>query len=98
MLNITKVELGLILDPDIYISFAKGTKGGVSYISNKYSKATDNYFKFYDPMQEPKHIVYLDTNSLYGCVISKFLPTSGFKWINTISHLEFMPYIKLRLR
>ena len=27
-----------------------------------------------------KHIIYLDINSLYSYVMSKFLPTSGFKW------------------
>ena len=36
-LNMTKVELNLIPDPDMYIFFEKGTRGGVSYISNRYS-------------------------------------------------------------
>ena len=40
------------------------------------------YLKSYDPNQESKHIVYLDTNNLYGYAVSKFLQTSGFKWIN----------------
>ena len=26
------------------------------------------------------HIKYLDTNNLCGYAMSKFLPTSGFKW------------------
>ena len=29
-----------------------------------------------------KNVIYLDANSLYGYAMSKFLPTSGFKWIN----------------
>ena len=29
-----------------------------------------------------KHIIYLDVNNLYGYAMSKFLPTSGFKWIH----------------
>ena len=37
MLNITKVELELISDPDMYIFFEKGMRGIVSYISNRYS-------------------------------------------------------------
>ena len=38
--------------------------------------------KFYDPKQESKHIIYLDSNNLYGHAMSKFPPTSGFKWID----------------
>ena len=34
MLNITKVELEFIPDPDMYIFFEKGKRGGVSYISH----------------------------------------------------------------
>ena len=38
--------------------------------------------KSYDPKQESKHIIYLDAYNLYGCAMSKFLPTSKFKWID----------------
>ena len=38
--------------------------------------------KSYDPKQESKHIIHLDTNNLYSHVMSKFLPTNGFKWID----------------
>ena len=37
-------------------------RGGVSYISKRYSKANNKYFKSYDPKQELKHIIYLDVN------------------------------------
>ena len=78
----TKVKLELIPDPDMYIFFEKGTTGGISYISNRYSKATNKYLKSYDPKQESKRIIHLDANNLYGYAMSKFLPTSGFKWID----------------
>ena len=81
MLNITKVELELIPDPNMYILFEKGTWGGVFYISNRYSKAKNKYLKSYDPKQESKHVIYLDVNNLYTIAMSKFLPTSGLKWI-----------------
>ena len=55
--------------------------GGVSYISNRYSKANNKYLKFYDPIQESKHM-YLDANNLYGYAMSKFVARNGFKWIN----------------
>ena len=34
MLNMTKVKLELIPDPDMYIFFEKGMTGRVSYVSN----------------------------------------------------------------
>ena len=76
----TKVQLEFISDPDMFIFFEKGMKGGVSYISYRYSKANNKYWKSYDPKQESKHVIYLDANNLYGYAMSKFLPTSRFKW------------------
>ena len=78
MLNVAKVKLELITDPDMCIFFEKVMRGGVSYISNRYS---NKYLKSYYPKQESKHI-YLDANNLYGYAMSKVLPTSGFKWID----------------
>ena len=78
MLKIAKIQLELIADPDMYILFKKGTRGGISYISNRYSKAKNKYMKSYDPKQESQHID-LDANNLYGYTMSKFLPASGFK-------------------
>ena len=37
-LNLTKVKLKIIPDPEMYIFFGKCTRVGVSYISNRYSK------------------------------------------------------------
>ena len=81
MLKMTKVRIELIPDPDMQIFFER-TRGRVSYISNRYSKANNKYLKSYDPKPESKHIIYLDANSLYGYAVSKFLPTSVFKQID----------------
>ena len=75
MPKMTKIEL-----PDMYISFEKGIRGGISYISNRYSKPNNKYLKCYEPKQESKHITDLDVNNLHGYTMSKFLPTKGFKW------------------
>ena len=61
MLKMTKVKLELI-DPGMCIFFEKGTRFGISYISNRYSK-DNKYLKSYDPKQESKHIIYLDANN-----------------------------------
>ena len=82
MLDMTNVELEVIPDLDMHIFFVKGTRGGISYISNRYRKSNNNYLKSYDPKQESKHIIYLGAKNLYDYAMPKFLPTSGFKWLN----------------
>ena len=79
MLKITKIELELIPDPDIYLFFQKGTREIISYIFNRYSKASNKYLKFCDPKQASKHILYLDANNLYGYAMRRFLLTSELK-------------------
>ena len=81
MLNIKKVKLELISDLCMYILFEKDMRDGVSYVSNRYSKASNKYLKTYDPKQEFKHLIYLNANNLYGYIVTYFFPTSGFKWV-----------------
>ena len=87
----TKFELELISDADLYFFLEKGMIRTVSNVTercskaadkkknNRYSKKKNKYLKSYDSKQESKHIIYLDTNNLHGYVMSKFLPTGGFK-------------------
>ena len=51
MLKMRKIELELIPDQDMFIFFNKGTRGGISYISSRYSKANNKYLKSCDPKQ-----------------------------------------------
>ena len=46
-----------------------------------YGKARNQYLKSHNVKQEPKHIV-LGMENLYGFVLSNFLTTGGFKWID----------------
>ena len=41
ILNMKKFELELILDAEMYLLFDKGMRGRVSYISKKFSKASN---------------------------------------------------------
>ena len=41
MLNMTKVELELISDPDMHWFFGKSMRGGVSYISKRHRKTNN---------------------------------------------------------
>ena len=79
MLNMTKVELELISDADLYLFFKMGMSGRVSYISKRCSKANNKHLKSYDPKQESKHIIELEKNNLYGYATSTLLTLSGFK-------------------
>ena len=45
MLNMRKVKLEFIPDPDIFMFFGKCMRGRVSYISNRHGKANNNYVK-----------------------------------------------------
>ena len=51
MFKMKKFNLELISDPDIYIFFEKGTRCGIYYISNRYSKTNNKYLKSCDPKQ-----------------------------------------------
>ena len=66
MPDMTKVELELITDANMYFFFQKGMRGVVSNISKRYSKVNNEYLKFIDLKQESKHVIWLDKNNLYG--------------------------------
>ena len=73
MLKMTGVTLEKISDPDKYMFFEKGVRGGVSYINKKYRDASKNV-----------NILSLDMNNLYGCALNQYLPISNFKWVKNI--------------
>ena len=72
LLNMTKSEPELVSDADMYFFFEKGMRGDISYISKIYSKASNNYFKSYDPKNESKHIIYLEEYDLYVLLCLSF--------------------------
>ena len=51
MFKMTKIELELIVDPNMYIFLKKGIRGRTPYISNRYSKANNKYLNSYDPKE-----------------------------------------------
>ena len=55
MLKMTEVELEKIIDPDKYMFFEQGIRGGISDINKRYSDASENV-----------NILYLVMNNLYG--------------------------------
>ena len=72
MLKMTGIKLEKINDSDMYLFLEKGMRGGISYISKRYSKSNDDI-----------DIMYWDMNNLYGSVMGgNYLPYCGFKWLN----------------
>ena len=90
MLKMTKIELQLVPDPAMYIFFEKGTRG-ISYSSDRY-----RYLKSYDPKRESEHIIYLNANNSFGYSMSKFLLTSGFKWIDPKKYVSLIILLNIQ--
>ena len=88
MLKMTKIELEKITDPDKYMFFEQGMRGGVSYIKKRYSKANNKYCPDYDKTKPEKYIIYLDMNNLYGHAMSQYLPYANFKWVENIDKIK----------
>ena len=70
MLKMTKIKLQ-IDDIDIHLFIEKGMRGGVSYISKRYTKVDDNKTK-----------MYWDANNLNGWTMIQPLPVCDFKWLS----------------
>ena len=66
-----------ISDPDKYMLFEQGMRGGVSYIDKRYSEASKNV-----------NILYLDMNNLYGCTMRQYLPITNIEWVKNIDKIE----------
>ena len=79
ILKMTKTELEKISDPDKYMFFEKGMRGGVSYVNKRYSKANNKYCSDCDNKKPENYIIYLDMNNLYRQAMSQYLPYANFK-------------------
>ena len=84
----TGVKLEKILDIDMYLFIEKGLKGGISYISKRYSEANNRYMKNYDPTKLSKYISYLNMNNSYGWAISGYLPYGRFKLLKNADNFD----------
>jgi len=86
----TQVELDLITDKAIYLTFENSIRGGISTISNRYARANNPLVEGYDPTKPTTFITYLDANNLYGAAQSKPLSVGNFRLLSPdeISRLD----------
>ena len=79
----SKIELDLLSDPNMYLMMEKGIRGGICVVTKRYSKANNPYMgKNYNQEKEKKCLLYLDANGLYCEAMTKPLPVRGFEWMN----------------
>ena len=81
---LSRVELELITDENIYNLIENCIRGGTSMISTRYARANNPSFpSTYDDKLPRQDLIYLDANHLYGCAMSQFLPTHGFRLLSS---------------
>ena len=83
MLKMTKIELELISNADVYLFFMDTIKGGISVCNKKHVIADNKYIN--KNSKNNKYLSYLDANNLYGYSVSQKLPCKNFKWSTNLS-------------
>ena len=79
----SRVELELITDKNIYNLIENSIPSGIS-ISIRCARANNPSFpSTYDDKLPRQDLIYLDVNNLYGCAMSQFLPTHGFRLLSS---------------
>ena len=66
----TGIELELLTDPDMLLTFEDGTREGMCNAIHRYAKGNNKYMKNYNKNVESSFIDYLDANNLYGWAIN----------------------------
>jgi hypothetical protein len=81
MLKMTKVELDLISDPEMFNMMDRMKRGGLCFVgSMRHVKANNKYLEDYDPSKPSNYIMYWDANNLYGWAMIQPLPYSGLEF------------------
>ena len=83
MLKLSKIELELISDPNMYLFLMDTIRGGISVCNKKHVIADNKYID--KNAKNNKYLLYLDANNLYGFSMSQPLPYKNFKWSNNLT-------------
>ena len=80
-LRMSDANLDLFQDINQYLFISEGIRGGLSFISQRHSKANNKYMDSFDPGKPSKYIIYIDCNNLYGLAMLQSLPYKDFEWV-----------------
>ena len=79
------VELNLLTDNDMLLTFEKEIQGGMCQATYRYAKPNNKYMKNHDKNKESSYLLFLDANNLSGWAMSQKLPVGDFKWVADLS-------------
>jgi len=81
-----------LTNPEAYLTVENSIRGGISTISNRYSKVNNPLLEDNDLEQPTNYITYLDANNLYGSAQREPLPVGDFRFLTSeeISQLDLM--------
>ena len=81
-LRMSRVDLQLITDVEMYHFVENSIPGGISMISTRHAQANSPSFPdTYDSSHPNQNLIYLDANNLYGWAMSQSLPTHEFHFL-----------------
>ena len=79
----SRVDLHLISDKDMYHFVENSIRGGISMINTRHAHANNPSFpSTYNASLPRQDLIYLDANNLYGWGMSQSLPTHGFRFLS----------------
>jgi len=94
-LKMTGVHLELLTDPDMYLFFEQGVRGGISMVSNKFAAANNPLIpETYDSTKPNSYIMYTDCNNLYGKAMCEPLPHGYFTWVDDVEKFDVVSVSK----
>ena len=85
MFKKTDVELELLTDENMFLTYEKCIRGGICKKVHSYAEANNKYMKNYDKNKESSFLMYVDSNNLHAWAMSNKLPVDEFKWVYDLS-------------
>jgi len=94
MLKMTGAKIDLMHDSEMCAMVRNNIRGGLSYVNQRYFDAT----KEAEKTGEPRSLVYLDANNLYGAAMSLPLPKGNFTWVDKRGREDLRKNWRTRLK